>query len=157
MIFCMALFHLPINIPAGLQYGELRWRPSIKMSKLSVFKKVYSKDSIAKAIAIRNIERSLHDIKEHPRIYGVGESLDEINCFFVALGNVLLEFDSFVLALDAAFKCFKTLNIDFPAESFKFWNFINAVFYKIGPIDSDIRLTTNLLNLEFDEFDSSFQ
>lgn len=141
----MALFHIPANIPASYEHGDKRWRPTVKMAKLSVFKRVYSKESIAKAIKLRGIVRVKRDIKEHPIIYGVGESLDEINCFFVALGNVLFEFDSFVKALDICFKCYKVFKIDFPKESIKFWRFLDAVFYRTGPVDNNLRSLIELL------------
>lgn len=148
MIFCMGLFHLPANIPASYDHGNKRWRPTVKKAKLSVFKRVYSKQSIAKAIRLRNIERSQRNIKEHPIIYGIGETLDEVNCFFVALANVLFEFDNFIEALDICFKCYKVLKIDFPKESIKFWKFIDAVFYQTVPAPTNLHSLINLLELD---------
>ncbi len=148
MIFCMALFHIPANIPASYGHGDKRWKPSVKMAKLSVFKRVYSKESIANAIRVRGIHRAKREIKEHPRIYGVGESLDDINCFIVGLGNVLFEVDNFIEAVDICFKCFKVLKIDFPKESIKFWQFVDACFYKTGPIPANINSTMKLLKID---------
>lgn len=126
----MALFHVPINITASFGFGAKRWRPTIKTSKDSVFKRVYSGASIAKAMQIRKTERDKRDIKEHPLIYGIGEYFDEMSVFYVAMGNILYKFNSFIEALDASFKCYKVLKRDYPKESAKFWNFIDAVFYK---------------------------
>lgn len=126
----MALFHIPDIIQPALGYGSKRWRPSIKLSKKSVLQRVYSKNSIAKAIKGRQIQRDKRNIKDHPIIYAVGEYYDEMTDFYVASGDVLYQFKSFVEALDASFKCFKVFKLDYPKESVKFWKFIDLVFYK---------------------------
>lgn len=126
----MALHHLPVNVPSSYDYGVKRWRPSTKKSKYTVFKRVYSKNSIPKAIKERALDRNLHEIKDHPLIYGIGEYLYDIELFYVALGDALFEYRSFIDALDACFKYFKVFKIDFPLESIKFWKFLDAVFYK---------------------------
>lgn len=131
IVFCMGLFHVPVNIPTAFNFGPKRWRPTIKHSKLSVFKFVYSKTSIAKAIKLRNTERSLRNIDDHPIIYGIGESIDEIFEFFVVMGDIIYEFKSFIEALDASFKIYKVLKRKYAKESSKFWNFIDLAFYKI--------------------------
>ncbi len=46
--------------------------------------------------------------------------------FYVALGDTLFEYQSFLDALDASFKYFKVFKIDFPQESTKFWKLIDA-------------------------------
>lgn len=119
----MALFHIPDIIQPAIGYGSKRWRPTIKLSKKSVFQRVYSKNSIAKAIKGRQIQRDKKNIKDHPLIYGVGEYYDDMTDFYVAFGD-------FVEALDASFKCFKVFKLDYPKESTKFWKFIDLVFYK---------------------------
>ncbi len=72
----------------------------------------------------------MKEIKDHPIIYGIGECLEDVELFYVALGGTLFEYDSFIHALDACFKYFKVLKIEFPKESIKFWQFIDATFYK---------------------------
>lgn len=126
----MALFHIPEIIQAAIGYGPKRWRPTVKNSKNSVFKRVFSRDSITRAVRARNIERVKNQITEHPLIYGVGEHLDEMTDFYVALGDILYKFNSFIEALDASFKCFKVLQLDYPKESINFWTFVDLVFYK---------------------------
>lgn len=130
MVFLMAIFHVPNLIQGVVDFGPKRWRPTVKSSKNSVFKRVYSRNSIAKAIKARNIERDKNNIQKHPIIYGVGQYFDEMTTFFVALGDVLFKFNSFIEALDASFKCYKALRLDYPKESVKFWEFIDLVFYK---------------------------
>lgn len=130
IVFCMALFHLPINIPASFGFKAKRWRPTVKSSKNSVFKRVYSGASIAKAMQVRKAARDKQDIEEHPLIYGIGEYFDEMSEFYVAMGDILYKFNSFIEALDASFKCYKVLKRDYPKDSAKFWNFIDSVFYK---------------------------
>lgn len=150
----MALFHIPEIIQAGLGYGLKRWRPTIKLSKNSVFKRVYSRESIAKAVRARNIERDKQEINDHPIIYGVGEYLDEMTDFYVALDGALFQFNSFIEALDASFKCYKVLRLDYPKESVNFWKFINLVFYKSGneKNSSSIMALLNSLELDYSEY-----
>lgn len=114
IIACMALHHLPVNIPASKYYGRNRWRPSTKKSKYSVFKRVYSNNSIPNAIKQRSLERSTHEIKDHPLIYGIGEDLEDVELFYVAFGSTIFEYNSFIDALDACFKYFKVLKLEFP-------------------------------------------
>lgn len=130
IVFCMGLFHIPVNIPTAFNFGPKRWRPTVKHSKLSVFKLVYSRNSVAKAIKLRNAERTSRHIDEHPIIYGIGESFDEIFEFFVVIGDIIYEFKSFTEALDASFKIYKVLERNYAKESSKFWNFIDSPFYK---------------------------
>lgn len=145
----MALFHIPDIIQGSVEFGQKRWRPTVKRSKNSVFKRVYSRNSIARAIKARKIERDKNNIQDHPMIYAVGQYFDEMNNFYVALGDVLYEFHSFVEALDATFKCYKVLRLDYPKESTKFWKLIDSVFYKTDKEkNSSIMSVINLLQLE---------
>ncbi len=146
----MALFHIPEIIQSSIGYGAKRWRPSVKMSKNMVFKRVYSRDSIAKAIRARTINREKREIKDHPIIYAVGEDLDEMTDFYVGLGDLLFKFSSFIDALDASFKCFKVFQLDYPIESAKFWKFINLVFYKTGNESNSSSIKALLNSLQFD-------
>lgn len=144
----MALFHIPNIIQGVLEFGSKRWRPTVKMSKNSVFKRVYSRNSIAKAIKARKIERDKNKIQNHPIIYGVGQYFDEMDVFYVALGDVLYEFNSFVEALDASFKCYKVLCLDYPKESVKFWKFMDLVFYKTGQVTNSSSLMPLIKSLQ---------
>ncbi|KAG4071068.1 hypothetical protein HA402_002740 [Bradysia odoriphaga] len=67
------------------------------MSKSSVFQRVFQKTSIPKAQKIRENNTKNIGGYEHPRIYGIGEHLDEMECFVVAFGEISREFPNFTV------------------------------------------------------------
>lgn len=75
------------------RFRAKRWRQTLNSSKNSVFKRLYSRASIVKAMQIRKAERDKRVIEEHPIIYVIVEYFDEMSEFYVALGNVLYKFN----------------------------------------------------------------
>ncbi len=81
---------------------------------------------------IRTKIRSLKDIPDHPMIFGIGATLREIEEFVVVVSETpLFHFQTFIEAVDVAFKLFVVFGIKFTPESVNFWIILNEVFYKV--------------------------
>lgn len=82
-----------------------------------------------------------------PFIIVEGSDITVINSFFVYYDDIFYKFDSFIDALDCAFKIFHVFNFSYPQISALSWTFIQNYFYEIhSKLDLKSASLSSLLN-----------
>lgn len=124
----MALALHSLIIPSTCTVKGKRLTPTVLKSKECFFQNVKRLSDMKTAIKDRKDYCHVKDLNFHPLIFQIetGEKFT-----VVMTDDIQYEFDTFVDAMDMAFKIFQFFRIPFPPECKNFWLFINHVFYKI--------------------------
>lgn len=124
-----ALHHLNYIMPSRVVVKNKAWTPTVADSKNAFFNMVKNEHSIIAKMNSRKIACNEKKIQEHPMIFEfeVSKNVE----YRVGLGDATYECESFIDAVEAAFKCFVTFKIPFPPECANLWHFLNQIFYKI--------------------------
>lgn len=82
-----------------------------------------------------------------PILAGVGESMFSLREYYVYYGNVSYKFENILSSVDAAFKIYNVLNLDYPRHCKLIWHFIQEYFFEIKiPSDERSNGLTEILN-----------
>lgn len=106
-------------------------KPSVLASKNSFFRKVNGTSKICRELEKRNLICQKRNKQKHPLIFEIVSK----SCaprYAVGIGDIYYPQENLVEAVDVAFKLFKMLRIEYPLESEKVWQLLEAVFYKTG-------------------------
>lgn len=139
-----------IAIPTAVTWQNKRWKPSIQTSQDCFFINVTDDEQMQKELKKKLKSCDSKELEYYPIIFGVGEGERNISTYVVALHDVFYSFETFIEAMDAAFKCYIFYRIKFPPQVVKFWTFINHLFYKINHpqlvVSAPLASITNSLN-----------
>lgn len=128
--FALALLHFMEPSSIVLKNNK-RFKATLPSSKMRLFKLVEDKAKIEIHWALAEKGRRQLQLNSFPMIYGVGETNKLVSEFTLKFNQLNYTFDSFVEALDGAFKFYIFFKLPFSPEHRRFWALINGLFYKI--------------------------
>lgn len=107
------------------------WKPSIIESREGFVLHIATISDFDRVIGERKVKFAELGFRLQPIIIIIGPTLTEIKEYLVWYDNINYKFDSFLVALDIAFKLIFALNLNFNLESLQVWQFIQRQMYKI--------------------------
>ncbi len=139
-----------IAIPSPVTWQNKRWKPSIDTSIECFFNITTNKESMEELLKkhLRSCDKK--EIQYFPLIFGIGDDEKKLSEYVVAIGEVFYTFQSFIEAMDAAFKCFIFYKIPFPPQVLRFWSLMNEIFYKIKIPQLELTSTLSAVLKSFD-------
>lgn len=129
--------------PASIMLpNKKRFRPTIPSSKDRLLKLVDDISQTDAQLKLFYLDRQRKKLKIYPIIFGIAENYDLVSKFLLKYNDICYEFDSFVEALDAAFKFYIFFKLPFSPEHKRLWVLLNGLFYKI---ESDLLEETSAI------------
>lgn len=117
--FALALLHLMEPSSVVLK-SKKRFRATLPSSKMRLFKLVEDKAKIESHWALTEKGRRQSQLNLFPMIYGVGETNKSVSEFILKYNQLSYYFDTFVEALDGAFKFYIFFKLPFSPEHRRF-------------------------------------
>lgn len=120
-----------MTVPVGK-----RWKPSIQEryeSSILHLTSLADYETEISRLSKQNLQRGLPD---HPVVVVVGATVEQIDQFLVSYKAIAYKTETFLKALDVAFKIYTAYGISFPIEATGPWNFIAHTLYDFSPPDN---------------------